>query len=115
MRECIIENQEKEQLNIVKIRGSLDAYSFPRLESLLSDLQDNQRRKVILDCAEIDYMSSAALGILIGFTRRVRESGGDLKLVNLPSKIYNIIELLGFHKILEIYADMDEALAAFEG
>lgn len=115
MRECIIENEERDRLNVVHVRGSLDAYSFPRLESLLSELQDAHRTRVVLDCEHIDYMSSAALGILIGFTRRVREDGGDLKLVNLPGKIYNIIELLGFHKLLEIYDRQDDAIQAFEG
>ena len=113
MRECTIECEERGDLDILHLDGSLDAYSFPRLETTLNGLRESSRHRVILDCAGLDYISSAALGALIGFARRARENNGDLKLVKLSPKIYNIVELLGFHKILEIYTGMDEAVARF--
>ncbi len=113
MRECTIKREQRDSLDILHLDGSLDAYSFPRLETALTELRDHQRNRVILNCAALDYISSAALGALIGFARRARESGGDLKLVRLSPKIFNIVELLGFHKILEIFPDMDKALDKF--
>ncbi|MBU0677927.1 MAG: STAS domain-containing protein [Verrucomicrobia bacterium] len=115
MRECIIKREEQEDLDILHLDGSLDAHSFPRLESALMDLRESSRHRCILDCAGLDYISSAALGALIGFARRARENGGDLKLVKLSPKIYNIVELLGFHKILEIYGEVDQAVEKFRG
>lgn len=113
MRECIIERDQQENLDILKLDGSLDAYSFPRLESTFNDMRDSNRHRVILDCSGLDYISSAALGALIGFARRARENNGDLKLVNLSSKIYNIVELLGFHKVLEICDTVEDATKRF--
>lgn len=113
MRECIIEREEKGGLDVLHLDGSLDAYSFPRLESTLNGLRENTRNRVILDCTGLDYVSSAALGALIGFARRARENNGDLKLVKLSPKIYNIVELLGFHKILEIHQEMEQAVESF--
>lgn len=113
MRECIIEREEAEDLDVLHLDGSLDAYSFPRLESTLNDLRDSNRNRVILDCGNLDYISSAALGALIGFARRARESDGDLKLARLSPKIFNIVELLGFHKILEICQDIEIAKRKF--
>lgn len=113
MRECVIKREQNEGLDILHLDGSLDAYSFPRLESALGELRATQRNKVILDCANLDYISSAALGALIGFARRARENHGDLKLIRLSQKIYNIVELLGFHKILDIFPDMEDAVKKF--
>jgi len=113
MRECIIEREQKDNLDVLHLDGSLDAYSFPRLESTLNGLRESDRNRVILDCGNLDYISSAALGALIGFARRAREKNGDLKLANLSPKIFNIVELLGFHKILEICADTQGAEARF--
>jgi anti-sigma B factor antagonist len=113
MRECKIMREEREGLDIVKLDGALDAYSFPRLETMLNELRDTQRHRVILDGSGLDYISSASLGALIGFARRAREQGGDMKLANLSPKIVNIIELLGFHKILELYDDVEQAAAKF--
>ncbi len=113
MRECAIEVENRDDLDILHLDGSLDAYSFPRLEAALNELRESDRNRVILNCEKLDYISSAALGALIGFARRARENNGDLKLVNLSSKIYNIVELLGFHKILEIHSGIDQASEKF--
>jgi len=115
MRECIIKREERDDLDIVRLDGALDSYSFQRLETTLNQLRETNRNRVILDCGSLDYISSAALGALIGFARRARENNGDMKLVNLSPKIYNIVELLGFHKILEIHSNLDEAIGKFQG
>lgn len=115
MKECVIQREENGQLDILHLDGSLDAYSFPRLETALNQLRENSRNRVVLDCAGLDYISSAALGALIGFARRAREQNGDLKLAKLSAKIYNIVELLGFHKILEIHTEVDQAVSSFAG
>lgn len=113
MRECNIRLEERGDIDIVELDGALDAFSFPRLESMLNALRDKHRNQVILDCAKLEYVSSAALGALIGFARRARENNGDLKLVLLSEKILTIVELLGFHKILKIHQDVDTAAAEF--
>jgi len=113
MKECIIQIEYAADLAIVQLNGSLDAYSFPRLESMLNELREKNRYQVILDCTTLDYVSSAALGALIGFARKVRQNGGDLKLAKLSKRIYTIVELLGFHKIVEIYPTVEQAAAKF--
>ncbi|MGD9873859.1 MAG: STAS domain-containing protein [Kiritimatiellia bacterium] len=115
MKECVIHREEHGHLDILHLDGSLDAYSFPRLEAALNQLRETNRNRVVLDCAGLDYISSAALGALIGFARRAREQNGDLKLAKLSPKIFNIVELLGFHKILEIHNEVDQAVKSFVG
>jgi len=80
MRECSIDVEEQGDVDILRLNGSLDAYSFPRLETTLNQLRDSKRHRVILDCSGLEYISSAALGALIGFARRSRENKGDLKM-----------------------------------
>lgn len=113
MRECVIQLEQRDDLDILHLDGALDAYSFPRLDTTLSKLREHNHNRVVLDCTALDYISSAALGALIGFARRAREGHGDLKLVGLSKKIYTIVELLGFHKILEIYPTVEEAVRKF--
>ena len=79
----------------------------------MNGLRDGERHRVVLECANLDYINSAALGALIGYARRARENGGDVKLAGLTHKIFSIVELLGFDKILQIFPDIDAALAKF--
>jgi anti-sigma B factor antagonist len=113
MRECQIKHESREGVEVLRLDGALDAYSFPRLESALNHLRDSSRHNIVLDCVNLDYINSAALGALIGFARRARESGGDLKLAGLTPKIFSIVELLGFDKILQIFPDTLTALSRF--
>lgn len=113
MRECQIKHEAREAVDVLYLDGALDAYSFPRLETSLTHLREGGRHRIVLDCANLDYVNSAALGALIGFARRSRENGGDLKLASLTPKIYSIVELLGFDKILQIFPDTQLAISKF--
>jgi anti-sigma B factor antagonist len=113
MRACNIEHEKEGDIDILHLEGSLDAYSFPQLEVVLQELQENERSRVILDCTKLEYISSVGLGALIGFARRARENNGDLKLINLSKRIFNIIEMLGFHKILATLPGKAEAIESF--
>ncbi len=113
MRECQIKHEVIGNVDVLHLDGSLDAYSFPRLEHSLNQLRDKQRNRIILDCSNLDYINSASLGALIGFARKARESDGDLKLASLTPKISSIVELLGFDKILQIFPDSELAVSKF--
>ena len=115
MKECKISLEEYGNVDVVELDGALDSYSFPKLESTLNALRDHHRHQLILNFSKLDYISSAALGALIGFARRARESGGDLKLAQLSDKILTIVELLGFHKVLKIHPDVQAAVEEFAG
>ena len=58
-------------------------------------------------------MSSAGWGIFVGEVKRFRENGGDIKLVNMNSEIYEVFQMLEFYHIIEDYNSIDEALSAY--
>ena len=89
-------------------------FSFPQIDAVLSQLRKESRHRVILDCTGLVYVSSAALGALIGFARDAHEQHGDLKLVSVSPNIMATIELLGFHKILDMAPDVPTAIAVFQ-
>jgi anti-sigma B factor antagonist len=113
MKEFRIDRQNRGNVEIIRLSGSLDTYSFPRLEALLNNLHDQGYHRLILDCKDLDYIGSAGLGSLIGFAKRARENGGDLKLLHVPERIHKIIDLLGFTKVLQVHVDEQEAFYSF--
>ena len=74
MRACNVEHEISGELDILHLDGSLDAYSFPQLETVLQGLRDSDRSRVILDCAKLNYISSVGLGALVGFARRALQA-----------------------------------------
>lgn len=101
-------------IQLVRLTGSLDMHSFPRLESELKSLFQLGHHRLVIDCHDLDYIGSAGLGALIGFAKEAREHDGDLRLLNVPPHIYRIIELLGFTKVLQVHTEEAAAVTSFQ-
>jgi anti-sigma B factor antagonist len=114
MKDFRIDQESRGAVQIMRLAGSLEMYSFPRLESRLNTLFQQGRYSLVLDCRELDYIGSAGLGALIGFAKQAREHSGDLRLFNVPERIFKIIELLGFTKVLKVHQTEDDAVASFQ-
>ena len=54
--------------------------------------------------AQLDYISSAGLGILLKTQKRLAESGAALKIINVNNHIYDVFHYSGFHAIFDIKA-----------
>ena len=113
MKDFRIQREDKGNIQIVRLSGSLDMYSFPRLETQLSGMFQQGQYGIVLDCRDLDYIGSAGLGALIGFAKQAREHSGDVKLLNVPDRIFKIIELVGFTKVLQVYQTEESALDSF--
>jgi anti-sigma B factor antagonist len=113
MKDFRIEREARGAVQLVRLSGSLDMYSFPRLETQINTLLQHGQHRIVLECRDLDYIGSAGLGALIGFAKQAREHGGDLKLLNVPDRIYKIIELLGFTKVLQVHNSEDNAIGSF--
>lgn len=83
-----------------KISGRIDTTTAPALGESLAEGYDSCE-KLILDFAEVDYISSAGLRILLS-AQKVMSKKGGMKLVNVNSDIMDIFEVTGFQDILTI-------------
>ncbi len=104
-----------EALTIQKVRisGYLDSSTFPQLQEHLDNLLKQGSHYYLLDLENLDYISSAGLGVLMGILREVREKEGDLKIINMSEKIARVFDLLGFSRLMKVYPTEAEALDSF--
>lgn len=79
-------------------RGRLDAAQSNTAESFLSNISGDG----IVDFEDLEYISSAGLAILLKTQKRLSESGGALKIVNVNKHIHDIFRYSGFTAIFEI-------------
>ena len=71
------------------------------------------RRKVLLDFASVEFLSSAALGKLIKLHQRLQAVGGKLVLGSISKAIMEIFELTKLDKMLKIVKDEQTGLNSF--
>ena len=79
------------------VAGRLDAAQAPRMQAALDGLAGATR----LDCARLEYLSSAGLGVLLKAQKRLGGAGG-LTLVNVNAHILDVFRYSGFDRIFRI-------------
>jgi anti-sigma B factor antagonist len=101
-------------ISVIALSGQLDAHTAPEFERFLEqEVRNENKHKLILDFSALEYISSAGLGVLMGFIEEVRSDGGDMKFACVPEKIYHVLDLLGFPVVFTIAPTVDEAAVAF--
>ena len=100
-------------VDIFRIEGSLDMFSFHRLETALTNSFNEQRYHLLVNMEKLDYIGTSGLGAILQFRSQAVENHGNLKLVKVPNRIADIIRVLGFNKYFPTYNEESEALNAF--
>jgi anti-anti-sigma factor len=80
--------------------GRLDAAQAPKAQEFLDGITE----ECVLDLGQLDYISSAGLGVLLRTHKRLMSAGRGLKLVNVNRHINDIFMYSGFDKLFEIEA-----------
>jgi anti-sigma B factor antagonist len=103
-----------EGITLIELSGELDAHTAPDFERFLEErVNDEKKAKLILDFSNLEYISSAGLGVLMGLIEEVRAQSGDMKLIKVPEKIYHVLDLLGFPIVFQVLPTLKEAVDAF--
>ncbi len=97
----------------IVIGGRLDSSTAPELESSAQPLIDSPPGMVILDLADLDYISSAGLRVIFRIQKAVKSAGGQVLVVNLKpqvKKVFEIVDALPTMAVFKSYDEMDEYL-----
>ena len=76
-------------------------------------VEEEHRRKLLLDLSAVDFLSSSALGKLITLDKKTRARGGALKLSNICPKLLQLFAVTKLDRLFDIEPDETAALAAF--
>ncbi len=95
-------------------RKILDEANIQELgQELFHLVEKEDRSRLLLNFATVDFLSSAALGKLITLDKKVKAHGGKLKLSNIRPEIYEVFMITNLNKLFDIKDDEADALAAF--
>lgn len=93
-----------------KIMGGPDA---TLLHDQLHEFIDQNKKKVVIDLAKVDWMNSTGLGILISGLTTLRNNGGELRLANVTGKIQSLLTITKLITVFESYDSVEDAVASF--
>lgn len=114
MNEFKVHVRERDpDIQVMELKGYLDAHTTPVLEETFQNLLNAKKFRIIVNCRDLTYISSAGLGVFMAFIEDVRAGGGDIKLSDMSPKVFNIFDLLGFPMLYDIVPKEEEAIAKF--
>ncbi len=85
-----------------------------QLREAVSRLRDSGRNRIILNLGGVSYVDSSGIGELVSCYTTTKNSGGRLKLLNLPKKIKDLLMITKLLTVFEIYEDEQTALDSFQ-
>jgi anti-anti-sigma factor len=107
-----ISESNQDDIVIIGVSGRLDASNASELERVLLAQIDSGATRLLVDCAQLDYISSAGLRVLLVAAKRLKGSNGAVVLTGLKESIKEVFDIAGFSPIFRIFPDRAAALAA---
>ena len=96
---------------IVAVRGEIDLQNSPELRTELLDIMTKHTpQRVVINLAQVPYMDSSAIAVLVELLQKVRKTGGKIFLTNLQPRVKGLLEIARLGSIFSIVNDEAEAL-----
>jgi anti-sigma B factor antagonist len=96
---------------VFKLRGSLDLATAPTVRAALADATEKGGHHLIVDLAQLEFLDSTGLGVLIGAHRRAAEHGGSFRLVVSDGPISRLLNITGLIGVFAVYHSPEDARA----
>lgn len=97
---------------IVTVDGQLVVTNRQEFKQAILDAAEQGTKVVVVDFTNSGYIDSSGLGALVSLSRRLREAGGDLRLVGLNEDLRTLFELTRLDALFPLYSTRADALHA---
>ena len=107
----ILTHRNIEGIDIVSLAGRLVMADVPEVRQKLLVTVEQGSGKLILDLAEVGFMDSSGLSVLVSVFKAVHAKSGDVALLHLSPTVRSLIELTRLQQVFPIFDDEAAALA----
>ena len=99
---------------LITILGYVDTTTCQEIADILKNVILEENCFIICDLRNVSYISSAGWGVFVGEIKRIRDRGGDLRIVQMSSEVFEVFEMLEFNKIIVYHDTLEEAIDEFD-
>jgi anti-anti-sigma factor len=104
-----IQISTNEGYTVVGVDGRIDTVTAGEFDARISEYTGKANPKVIIDCSNLNYISSSGLRVFLMAQKKVMANGGKLKICSLQPAIREIFDISGFSNILSLSDDVKAA------
>jgi anti-sigma B factor antagonist len=107
----LLSAERRGDATVISIRGDLDIVTSPHLDECMAEARHDSHQ-VILDLAEVEFMDTSALAVIVGHWKRLEAAGGTLSLAGARYRYTKTLWITGLADRLPMYDSVDQALDA---
>ncbi|MCL2067932.1 MAG: STAS domain-containing protein [Treponema sp.] len=104
---------EADRCLVLYLTGYIDTYNSNYFQKRVQKAIDGGFNRLIFQCGSLNYVSSTGIGSFTAFLKSVKPRGGDLVLLDIQPKVYEVFQLLGFSQFFNIKETLEEAINFF--
>jgi anti-sigma B factor antagonist len=95
---------------IVEPRGQADLHTAPALREALSEAIESGGKVVVVDLSGVTFVDSMTLGVLLGAVKRLRQRGGELRIIVDDPHVRRVFEITLLDRVFDLFRDRSLAL-----
>ena len=109
-----IEERVVNEVTILDLKGKITlGEGDEALREKINQLIGQNKKRILLNLAEVPYIDSAGLGEVVRTYTTVSRQGGQLKLVNLTKRITDLLSITKLLTVFEAFDSESEALKSY--
>lgn len=106
--------REFSDVRVLDLEGKITIGSGDvQLRQLVEESLQSGRTRILLNLKGVTHIDSSGIGEMVGCFTTVARRGGAMKLVNLPAKINDLLQVTQLITVFDVFDDEGEALASF--
>jgi anti-anti-sigma factor len=109
----LINFQNKEDIYILSLEGSILHKDSQSLKEYFDGMYENKIKKIIIDMTKTHHICSSALGHMVYMENRLRQIGGEIKLVIKDEDLLELMDITLLNQVFLIYKTLSDAVSAF--
>jgi anti-anti-sigma factor len=108
-----IQVTEHKRVHVVSISGRVDGSTAGEFENALNELTQAGKNSLVLDMAEVPFISSAGLRVLVNTRKVVKSAGGNIVIAAPSQQVIETLDIAGLDVLFERFSDRETAVGAF--
>lgn len=98
---------------VLYLTGYIDTYNSNYFQKRVAKAIEAGFVRLIFQCNGLNYVSSTGIGSFTAFLKAVKPRGGDLVLLEIQPKVYEVFQLLGFSQFFNIKDNLEDSIGFF--
>jgi len=103
-----IQTNKEDDFYILRVSGEVDASSSIYLDNKIGEIIKSEK-KILVDCHELQYISSAGLGVFMSYIHEMEEGEIKMVLYGLGNNVKNVFHILGLDQLINLVETKEDA------